>query len=210
MNRVARSVVIVLFSPLFILDGCDHWPVPPSSIRVEKGPAFLLSGRGKLATLTIHAPPKGSRIADPNPFDQSSVIWELECEHGLLMGADLEGLRVVYGSVPDRCQQTVPRAPQSPPLLASGQVYYFHVWSSLAGGLGGDFYVDKSGAIVPVDVDNCSTKDSGRWVRVNCKTGERFVEPIDIDAFARAHTRKCAFKPVEPTGSSFCDQDASK
>ena len=202
MNRSPKTAIAIAVS-LLMLFACEHWPVPPASIRVENGPAFIMSGKGKLATFTVYGPSNASRIA--NPFYRSAIIWELECRHGILTGAGIEGLRLVYGKMPDACHQTVPVPSQSAPHLASGEIYYFDVWSSLAGGLGGNFYVEKSGAVLPVDVDNCFTMDSGRWIRVNCKTQERFVEPTEIETFVQGHQRKCAFRPSATSGPSLCE-----
>ncbi len=206
MRKMPAGLFLIALLSTLVIDGCDHWPVPPSSIGVENGPAFLLRGKGKLATFTILGPTGQSKVSSPADFERSGVIWEIECTHGLFTGANLEGLRLTYGNVPDACHQTVPTPPQRAPTLASERIYVFHAWSSLAGVLGGDFYVQKNGAILPVDVDNCSMRNNGQWVRVNCQTQERFKEPSDIEAFALAHQRKCAFTPTEPGHSSLCDK----
>lgn len=178
-----------------MLSDGEEWPVPPASIRVEDGPVFILSGKGKLATLTVYGPSSGTRIARPDPFNKCAAVWEIECEHGLLMGARMEDLRMPCGTIPSDCHQTVPTPVQSPPHLASGSIYHFNVWSNLAGGLGGDFYLDRLGAVLPVDVDGCAMMNAGGWVRVNCKTGAPFVEPTDIEALVREHRRKGPFTP---------------
>lgn len=205
MRQASVTLLLIVLISIFVTDGCDHWPVPPSSIDVENGPAFLLRGKGKLATFTIVAPTGQSRVAGPGDFERSGVIWEIECAHGLFTGVDLEGLRLAYGNIPDACHQTVPISPQRAPTLASERIYFFHAWSSLAGVLGGDFYVQKNGGALPVDVDNCAMRNNGQWVRVNCRTQERFKEPTDIEAFAQAHQRKCAFRPTEPGHPSLCE-----
>ena len=206
MRQASATLFLIALLSMLVVEGCDHWPVPPSSIDVENGPAFLLRGKGKLATFTILAPTGQSRVASPADFERSGVIWEIECAHGLFTGADLGGLLLAYGNVPNACHQTVPTPPQRAPTLASERIYVFHAWSSLAGVLGGDFYVQKNGATLPVDVDNCSIKDNGQWVRVNCQTRERFEKPSDIEAFAHAHERKCAFTPTEPGHSGLCNK----
>jgi hypothetical protein len=206
MRQAQTCLVLFAVFSLLVTAGCDEWPVPPSSINVENGPAFLLRGKGKLATFAIVAPTGQNRVASPADFERSGVIWEIECAHGLFTGTDLDGLQLAYGNVPDACHQTVPTAPQHASTLAPGRIYVFHAWSSLAGVLGGAFYVQKNGAVLAVDVDNCSMRDNGQWVRVNCQTLERFKEPNDIEAFAQVHQRKCAFTPAEPGHSSLCDK----
>lgn len=206
MQQAPATLLLIALLSMLVIDGCDHWPVPPSSIDLQNGPAFLLRGKGKLARFTVWGPTGQSRVAAPADFERSGVIWEIECEHGLFTGVDLKDLRLAYGRVPDACHQIVPLPPQRASTLTSERIYVFQAWSSLAGVLGGSFYVQQSGAILPVDVDSCSMWDDGQWVRVNCQTRERFKEPSDIEAFAQAHRRKCAFTPTEPGHSSSCDK----
>lgn len=206
MRQASPTVFFIALLSMLMMQGCDEWPVPPSSIDVENGPTFSFRGKGKLATFTVSGPTGHSRIASAGDFDRSGVIWEIECVHGLFTGADLENLQMAYGNVPDACHQTVPNPSKRAPTLASERIYFFHAWSSLAGVLGGDFYVQKNGAILPVDVANCAMRDDGQWVRVNCQTRERFEEPSNIEAFAQAHQRKCAFTPTEPGHSSLCNK----
>jgi hypothetical protein len=202
MRQAPVTLLSIALLSMLLIGGCDHWPVPPSSINVENGPAFLLRGKGKLARFAVSGPSGQSRVAAD--WTESGVIWEIECPHGIFTGADIEGLRLAYGNIPNGCHQTVPSPPQPAPTLASERIYFFIAWSSLAGGLGGDFYVQRNGLVLPVDVDNCSMKKNGQWVRVNCQTEEQFKEPTDIEAFAQAHQRKCAFTPAEPGHSRLC------
>lgn len=201
-----RAAIPFLFAlaAMLVTNGCEPVPIPLDSINVENGPAFLMRGKGKLATFQVSAPLNGSRVASPVWFDTSGIAWQIECTHGIFTGADIEGLRLLYGNIPRECHQTVPLPPQRAPLLSSGKIYSFWVWSDLVGGLGGDFYVRKNGAVLPVDIDNCATKDRGKWVRLNCKTQVRFTEPKDTEAFADTHQRKCAFAPSEPGTSDLC------
>jgi hypothetical protein len=99
MDRGARTALLIALFSFVMLSGCEEWPVPPASIRVENGPVFILSGKGKMATLTVYGPSSGTGIARPDPFNQCAAVWEIEGEHGLLTGARMEDLRVPYGAI---------------------------------------------------------------------------------------------------------------
>lgn len=197
-------MLFVAVLTLLVAAGCDHWPVPPSSISVESGPTFLLRGKGKLAAFTISGPSGHSRIANAD-FDRSDIIWEIQCPGSIFSGAAIEGLRLQYGAVPRGCHQIVPTPPEIAASLVAQRIYFFRATSNLAGSLGGNFYMRSDGASVPIDIDNCFMIIDGQWARVNCQSRDRFKEPTDIEAFARAHQRKCAFRSSEVGPSDLCE-----
>ncbi len=179
---------------LLAITGCEPPIEGPAAITVENGPAFSLRGHGNLARFTIYAPAKGTKIA--NPFDPASALWEIEARRqDLLGGIRLEGLRVVYGKILEGYNQTVPQDPQTAPHLASGKIYAFEAWSNLAGELGGDFYVDKTGAIQAVGLGECGLSTGHGVVRTDCATHKPLPDPADIDKYAREHLRASAFTP---------------
>jgi hypothetical protein len=153
MERARITFAVTMLS-LLALAGCEPPIEGPTAVTVENGPAFSLRGDGNLARFTIYAPVKGTKIA--NPFDTTSALWEIEARRqDLLGGIRIDGLRLVYAKIPEGYTQTVPGNSQPAPHLESGRIYAFEAWSNLAGELGGDFYVDQTGAIQAVDLGTC-------------------------------------------------------
>ena len=123
----------------------------------------------------------------------------------------MEGLHVVYGKVPEGYNQTVPQNSQTAPHLESGRIYAFEAWSNLAGELGGDFYVDKTGVVQAIDLGECGLSTGHGVVRTNCATHEPLPDPADIDKYAREHLRASAFTPSPKTETpSECKPDPAK
>jgi len=183
---------------VLLLIGCEPPIKGPTAIKVENGPAFSMRGQGNLARFTIYAPVPGTKIA--NPFDPSSVLWEIEARpKGLLEGVSIEGLRLAYAKIPGGYTQTVPENSQAAPHLAPGRIYSFVAWSTLSGELGGDFYVGKTGAVLAVELDACAVSTGHGTVRTNCQTHAPLREPADIDKYAREHVRVSAFTPLPKT-----------
>jgi hypothetical protein len=197
MERLRVTFAVTVLSFLGMV-GCEPPIEGPTAITVESGPAFSLRGHGSLARFTVYAPAMGTKIA--NPFDPPSALWEIEARHdGLLGGVRIDGLRLVYGKIPEGYTQTVPRNSQLVPHLEFGKIYAFEAWSNLAGELGGDFYVDKTGAIQAIDLGECGLSTGHGVVRTNCETREPLRDPADIDKYARGHLRASAFTPM-PNG----------
>lgn len=195
MERAKIAFVATVLS-LLALGGCEPPIEGPTAITVENGPAFSLRGDGNLARFTVYAPRKGTKIA--NPYDPSSTLWEVQARRqDLLGGVRIDGMRLVYGKIPGGgYTQTVPTNSQPAPHLESRKIYAFVAWSNLAGELGGDFYVDQTGALQAVDLGECGLSTGHGVVRTNCATHERLRDPADIDKFAREHVRASAFTPM--------------
>jgi hypothetical protein len=97
---------------------------------------------------------------------------------------------MTVGKLPGGFTQTVPRQPSDVPTFQSGVVYAYSVETLNAAGQSGYFYVEKSGAIVAVDVPElCVTPKDGHQVRVNCSTKEPFQEPTDLENFVSTHKK---------------------
>ncbi len=187
------AVAVAAFS-LLALGGCEPPVEGPTAILVESGPTFSLRGRGQLARFTVYGPTAGAKIG--NPFDPSAAVWEIEGPKGFFRGVSIEGLRLVYAKAPEGYTQTEPRDLQPVPHLETGRIYSFEAWSSLSGGLGGDFYVDKTGAVQAIDLGTCGTSTGHGMVRTDCRTHEPLRDPSDIDRYAREHLRTSAFTPL--------------
>jgi hypothetical protein len=209
MERARMAFVVTVFS-LLALGGCEPPIEGPTAIVVENGPTFSLRGQGNLARFTVYAPVRGTKIA--NPFDPSSAVWEIEGRpKGLLEGVSIEGLRLVYAKAPRGYTQTVPENSQAVPHLAPERIYSFEAWSTLAGELGGDFYVDKTGAAQAVELGTCGVSTGHGVVTTNCETHEPLRESADIDKYAREHLRASAFTPLPKTDtSSECKPETTK
>jgi hypothetical protein len=116
MGRTRVTFAVTVLSVLLLI-GCEPPIKGPTAIKVENGPAFSMRGQGNLARFTIYAPVPGTKIA--NPFDPSSVLWEIEARpKGLLEGVSIEGLRLAYAKIPGGYTQTVPENSQAAPHLA--------------------------------------------------------------------------------------------
>ena len=197
MERVRITFALVALSLLGIA-GCEPPIEGPTAITVENGPAFSLRGHGNLARFTVYAPLNGTKIA--NPFDPASACWEIEPQRqGLFGGTRMDDMRLIYGQIPKGYNQTVPRNSQSATHLEPGRIYAFEAWSNLAGELGGDFYVDKTGAIQAIDLGECGVSTGHGVVRTNCETQELLRDPADMDKYAREHSRSSPFTPSPKT-----------
>jgi hypothetical protein len=167
MECAKIAFALTVFSLLAFV-GCEPPIEGPTAITVENGPTFSLRGHGNLARFTVYAPVKGKKIA--NPFDPASAVWEIEAgRQGILEGISIESLRLVYAKVPGGYTQTVPKNSQAITQLAPEKIYSFEAWSNLAGELGGDFYVDQTGAIQAVDLGTCGVSTGHGVVRTNCE-----------------------------------------
>jgi hypothetical protein len=158
----------------------------PTSIAVHPGPSFELVGSGRLAKFTVYAPRTGRRIAFASS-EVSVVIWQVVSAKGYFAGGPVEGMRVVYGIVPQSYVQTIPEASEkvkAPPLEV---VSTFFAETTDAPGIGGAFFMGPMGPI-PVDIrDHCLRLIDGREVEVNCQTDAPYQEPSDMQRFVREH-----------------------
>lgn len=160
--------------------GCEPPVQGPTAITVENGPFFSFRGHGNLGEIHDICPSKGAKIA--NPFDPPSALWEIKARRqDLLGGVRLDGVRLAYGEIPEGYPQTVPQNSLSAPHLDSGMIYAFEAWSNLAGELGGDFYVDHTGAVQAIDLGECGLSTGHGVVRTNCETHEPLRDPADIE-----------------------------
>src|SRR5271157_545094 len=102
MNRRNKfrnlASLLFLIPCLFCLFGCD-WE-KPTSVRIEAGPSFALSGSGRLASFTVSAPLAGQKIGFPcNRLlfpcsGVATIVWQIEPSKGYPNGAYVEGLQV--------------------------------------------------------------------------------------------------------------------
>lgn len=177
----------------FALGTACNRPEEPTSVKLSNGPAFSLSGSGRLASFTISAPLNGQKV--PVPCDTAllpcsglaSVVWQVVPARGYYKGTRVEGLQILYGRVPSGYDQTMPAQSSPAPPLSPGAIYGFFAETTEGPGRGGHIYVDKSGGIQAVQVDLCTTLKNGQWSRINCKTQEPFQEPGDLEKYVREH-----------------------
>jgi hypothetical protein len=158
----------------------------PTSVSVHAGPSFEFAGSGRLAKFTVYAPRMGRRIASANA-EVSVIIWQIVPSQGYFEGDRVEGMRVVYGTVPRGYVQTIPKASENakdPPL---GVICAFFAETANAPGVGGAIFMSPTGP-VSVDVQGpCLRLINGHEVEVNCKTNEQYQEPNDMEKFVEAH-----------------------
>lgn len=192
---MARKLILLfLITPWFLCPmGCEL--EKPTAVKVLSGPSFALSGSGRLASLTISAPLDDQRIAFRcgkvlfSCSGVASVVWQIEASRGNFKAASVNGLRVALGKVPDGYTQSVPM-PSCVPTFQPGVIYAYSVDTLNAAGQSGYFYVEKSGAVVAVDVPElCVTLKDGQQVRINCRTKGPFQEPTDLEDFVSAHQK---------------------
>lgn len=190
-----KSVLLLLLATCFLcLLGCEL--EKPTTVRVVSGPSFSFSGTGRLASLTISAPLEGQRIAFPCGkvlfpcSGLSLIVWQINSSSGKPNPVSVDGLNLPVGKVPEGYTQAVPERPSDVASFKSGVIYAYSVETLNAAGQSGYFYVERSGAVVAVDVpDLCATLKEGHEVRVNCATKEPFREPTDLESFVSAHRK---------------------
>jgi hypothetical protein len=198
MNRtnILRNLrSLLLFVPLSVfLSGCER--EKPTTVRVESGPSFALSGSGKLASFTVSGPLTGQKVAFPCGkilfpcSGLASIIWQIDASNGYVKGTRVDGLHVTLGKSPEGYTQTIPSQPSEIPNLPACVIYAYSAETTNAAGKSGYFYLDKSGAVVAVEVPElCATLKEGREVRVNCTTKEPFQEPTNLKSFIGAHEK---------------------
>lgn len=177
--RVLKLVLIL--ACLMYVAACER----PTSVVVNAGPTFLLSGSGRLEAFTIYAP-VGHRIASGSPSNDK-VIWQIKASKGYFSGTYVKGMHLTFGKVPDGYNQTVPDRSQEAPSLPPGTVYAFTAETTNAPGIGGFFYIRRNGATQVNVPDLCLKLINGQDVRVRCGTSEPYQEPSDLEAFVREH-----------------------
>jgi len=179
----SRLLTFLVFSVMLCV-GCE-WE-RPTLVSVREGPMFAFSGNGRLATFTVYAPQTGRRIASPNP-DVATIIWQIKASKGYFEGARVGGMQLNYGNIPDGYSQTVPGQPQRAPAPAPGAVYSFFAETTDAPGIGGFFYVGRTGLTQITVPDLCLKLINGREVAVKCGTDDPYQEPTDLEKFAQEH-----------------------
>jgi hypothetical protein len=198
MNRqnILRNLLPLLFLvPCFVfLSGCES--EKPTTVRIESGPSFALSGSGKLASFTVSGPLTGQKVAFPCGkllfpcSGLASIIWQIDASNGYVKGTRVDRLRVTLGKLPEGYTQTVPSQSSEIPNLPVGVIYAYSAETTNAAGQNGYFYMGKSGAVVAGEVPElCATLKEGREVRVNCTTKEPFQEPTNLESFVGAHQK---------------------
>lgn len=184
-RTTAPSKLFVLLAlSLACCVGCE-WE-KPTLVSVRQGPVFAFSGNGRLATFTVYAPRPGQHIADPNP-EVATVIWQIKATKGYFEGVRVGGMRLPYGKVPDGYSQTVPNSPRQAVAPTLGTVYSFFAETTDAPGIGGFFYMGRSGLTQITVSDLCLKLINGREVPVKCGTDQPYQEPTDLEKFAREH-----------------------
>lgn len=68
----------------------------PTVVKVGPGPAFALTGSGRLASFTIYAPISGQKVAS-ELGDVSSIVWQISSSKGYFKGIHVNGLKLMYG-----------------------------------------------------------------------------------------------------------------
>lgn len=198
MPRKVALVLTVGYLAL-ILFACNRSDIAPS-VRAGNGPSFSFHGSGRIIRFAVYAPPPGSGIASPfntmwmlPDAEVAPIIWQIECADSYLRRVGAEGLVLSYGLLPTGCLQKVPEngpaPPPSPKAIYSYSVETFYGRSTAFAN--GDFYVDPSGNVWPVEVaDLCLERTGARETRVNCKTHKAYVEPEDVPGYAREHRER--------------------
>jgi hypothetical protein len=173
-----------LLLPLVCAAGCN-WETP-TSVIIREGPSFEFAGSGRLAKFTVYAPATGRRIAVADS-QVSTPIWQIVSSKGYFEGDRVNGLRVVYGKVPQGYTQTIPKPsdePKAPPL---GVICAFFAETVNAPGIGGSIFMTPTGP-VPVKVaDYCLRLINGHEVEVNCQTNAPYQEPADLEKYVQQH-----------------------
>lgn len=177
-------LLTLLFVSIACCGGCE-WE-KPTAVSVRQGPVFALSGNGRLAFFTVYAPRAGQHIADANP-NVATVIWQIKATRGYFEGARVGGMQLSYGKAPDGYSQTVPNSPQVAPAPAPGTVYSFFAETTDAPGIGGFFYIGRTGLRQITVPDLCLKLVNGKDVEVKCGTNDPYQEPTDLEAFAQQH-----------------------
>jgi hypothetical protein len=158
----------------------------PTSVVVRSGPTCELSGSGRLTKFTVYAPRTGRRVAVADG-DVSVIIWQIFSTQGYFEGSPVQGMRVVYGAVPQGYTQTIPRAPEKPKSLPLGVISAFFAEVANAPGIGGTIFMSPSGPVAVNVPNHCLRRINDREVEVDCETSQPYQEPVDIQKFVQIH-----------------------
>src|SRR5690348_5360017 len=101
MKTVLTCSVLIL---TMFLQSCTRERA--TSVAVRNGPSFNMRGSGRLASFTVYGPQNGQSVAFPHA-DVSVTVWRIEASRGFFEGAQVRGLHIVYGKVPDGYRQVV-------------------------------------------------------------------------------------------------------
>ena len=182
-RMLGRVLPLLAFSVMRLV-GCQSEKATVVSVR--QGPVFAFSGNGRLATFTVYAPHAGQHIADPHP-DVATIMWQIRAKTGYFEGAQVGGMQLSYGKIPDGYNQTVPESPRQAPSPMPGAVYSFFAETTDAPGIGGFFYVGRASLTQITVPDLCLKLVNGREVDVKCGTDAPYREPSDLEKFAQEH-----------------------
>jgi hypothetical protein len=149
---------------------------------VQRGPTFLLSGSGRLASFRIYGPKPGRVIA--TPFDNKFLVWSVQASAGYFEGRPVEALVVEIGRIPAGYTQTVPEAGKTP-RLNSGTIYYFFAETTNAPPAEGFFYLADDVPTLVVVPGLCQSSLSGDVQPVRRGTNEPYIEPLNLKQFVQ-------------------------
>jgi hypothetical protein len=179
MSKIRSILAWIALSCVLFVTGCGE---VKTFARLERGPTFLLSGSGKLASFRIYGPKPGRVIATPN--DAKSLVWSVQASAGYFEGLPVQGLKISSGSVPSGYLQTIPEAGTTA-RLKSRLVYYFVAETTNAPGAEGFFYLVDDLPTLIVVPELCQSSFVGDVQPLNCETGQPYVEPVNLEQFVR-------------------------
>jgi hypothetical protein len=150
-----------------------------TSVVLDRGPSFLLSGSGHLVSFSVYGPQPGHKIA--TPLNQKGLLWRIEPISSTPQGVLVARMNLVYGRVPGGYMQTTPSVGP----LSTGQVYSFAAETTGAPGASGFFYMDGNGPTLINVPGLCESAFVGDVKPVKCGTAEPYVEPSNLQEFVR-------------------------
>lgn len=176
-SRISISLAVTAAYVLALV-GCEI----NTSVKLNPGPSFSLSGGGRLASFSVYGPRPGRKIA--TPFDTKGLMWSIEpSDPRSSVVVSMMG-EIAYGRVPEGYLQKFPnRGPALP--LDVGKVYDFFVETTNASGATGFFYMAPNGPILVNVPGLCLSSYVGDVEPVKCGTHEPYVEPKDLEKFVQ-------------------------
>jgi len=177
MTRQRLGAFLIL--GMLLAAGCRE---VSTTVQIADGPSFSFRGSGRLASLRVYGPQPGHKIA--TPFDEKSLVWQVQPIEGYFKGKPVQGLSIAYGTTPKGYAQTVPEN-AAPTHLSEGRVYYFLAETTNAPPASGFIYLDGTHPIEIAVPDLCQSGFVGEVRPLKCGTNESYVEPKDLDQFVR-------------------------
>lgn len=181
-SRILLSLALAVTAAL-VLAGCEI----NTSVKLNPGPSFSLSGGGRLSSFSVYGPRPGRNIA--TPFDSKGLMWSIEpSDPRSSVVVSMMG-EIAYGRVPKGYLQKFPsRGPALP--LDVGKVYDFFAETANASGATGFFYIAPNGPILINVPGLCLSSYVGDVEPVRCGTHEPYVEPKDLEKFVQENRVK--------------------